>query len=196
MKKEVKTDEKNYKKIYILITLVVAILAISMILRPESNIEANNKTAEIQKNVVSEVEPQEEIPTARIDVTTKLVDAEKPQFEIYADGSEMPIKQADWMPRYGIQGYVVQEKGYSKDFVIKSLKDAEIRILLKGPDKRDENNKIIENWVDYVSFSVDGKDILPEKTAAWHNKPFVHVLNAKSGEEHKIKVKWESHNEN
>ena len=133
--------------------------------------------------------------SARIDFTTLSTDTDKSLFEVYVDGAKTPNKQADWMTKLGMQGYIVQKEGNETDIIIKSLSDTDINVVLRGPDRRDENNKVIENWVDYTSFSVDGEEILSTPAAVWHNKPFKYVLDIKAEKEYKVHIEWQKYKE-
>lgn len=128
---------------------------------------------------------------ARIDITTPLVDANVPQFEVYVDDSKTLQQQAEWMPKFDIQGYVVQEDDGIKNIKLKALKSGDISIVLRGPDKRDEKNNIIENWVTFTSMKINGEEILPTSQSVWHNKPFRYIVHAKVGEVYKIEVEWQ-----
>ena len=146
-----KTQKISAKKsvISIIVALLVAILGVVIVLK-----KCNTSVVPEQRVVTAIAEQQIEKITARIDFTTTLVDEENPQFEVYVDGAENPEKQVGWMPRLGYQGYTVQRKSNKAKINIKVLNDAEITMILRGPDKRDANNKIIENWVDYTSVYV------------------------------------------
>ena len=128
---------------------------------------------------------------ARMDISTKLVDANKPQFEVYVDGSETAEKQAAWMPTYKVQGYVVQKEANEMNVVVKSLTDSTIKVNLRGPDKRDANNELVPVWVKYTSVKIDGDEILSEPVNVWHNKPFAHNVDVKAGGTYNITAKWQ-----
>lgn len=184
-----KTQNKTQNKksvLYIVMALVAAILGVLLILKAVDNIEqeiTNPQTEQVAEKV-----------TARIDLTTDLVDAENPPFEVYINTSKIAEKQREWMFNLGYQGYTAQTTGNEMDIKIKVLNDAEIVVVLRGPDERDANNNRIEKWVDYTSVLVDGKEILPKMTAVWHNKPFRRMIEAKAGDVINIKAKWKKHN--
>lgn len=128
--------------------------------------------------------------TSRIDLTTNLVDENIPQFEVYVDGSETPLKQMGWMSKNNLQGYVVQKDGKNMDMIIKSLSDAKIKLSFRGLWEKDAENKMVEHWVKYTSINIDGNEILSEPVNVWHDKPFVYTIDAKNGAEYKIQIKW------
>jgi hypothetical protein len=154
---------------YIILSMIVVIIAVVAV-------SLYNKTPE--KTV------------ARVDITTALVDEKKPQFEIYVDGSEAKEQQSGWMSQFGVQGYVIQKDDGVKDIELKALKNATINITLRGIWEKGSDDKAMERWVKYTSMTVNGEDVLKEPIDVWHDKPFVHTIKAKSGEEYKIHVEW------
>ncbi len=199
MSKEVKTQEptKSNKK-YIVLAIVV-ILAIIGIMSGNGKEDetatttvATTEQAPVaeQVPVVEEKTAETEPAIARIDISTPLVNADEPQFEVYVDGSEEPEKQVAWMPNFGKQGYVLQDSNGSKDITIKVLNDADINIILKG--RRDEKKgQLIEHWVDYTSLTINMDKILPQTKPIWYGKAFTHTINAKAGDEIKIHAEWQ-----
>ena len=133
---------------------------------------------------------QVESAVGRIDISAPYT--EEAQFELYGENEE-PLKEASWMRNFNGRGYVVQKDGTNCNFVIKVNNNVELKLALRGPDKRDENNKLIENWVDFTSVTINGEEILPETKVVWHNTPFVYTLKAKADSTYKISVKWKKH---
>lgn len=187
MSEEIKEEKSKAGVITAVIVAVAVIAGGIMFFKPSNN-------AKVQEQKVATAttapKPKAEKTVARIDISTKLVDAKKPQFEVYVDGSKTPEKQAGWMQKSGNQGYVVQRDDGAKNIKLKALKDVDIDIILRGPDKRDENKKFIPVWVKYTSVTVNGKKILSEPVSVWHNKPFRHTIKAKAGDEIKIHAEW------
>lgn len=184
MSKEIK-EEKSKAGVIVAVIAIVVVAGGIMLLK-------SNADTTIQKTETAaaiKAENKEEKTIARIDLTTKLVNADKPQFEIYIDGSEIPEKQADWMPEFGSQGYVVERNNNKKDINIKAINDAVISVKLKGL-RQEKAGTFVEHWVKYTSVSVNGEEILPEPVSVWYNKPFTYTINAKAGEEYKIHVEW------
>ena len=141
--------------------------------------------------VYSYFAPAKEV-TARIDIATKLVNAKKPVpvFEVYMDDSETPQEAADWMLKYNNQGNVVQKTGNDVNIKINALKDASIKVNLKGPWKQDDDGNQLESWVKYTSVTVDGQEILTEPVNVWHNEPFTYTIDAKAGNTYNIHAEW------
>lgn len=189
MNKYFKTEKKKNNKIYVAIATIVAIVGIISFFKTGTNTD----NASVNKQVVTqEAKPQKELITARVDITTPLVDANTPQFEVYVDDSDKPLKQAVWMSKYNIQGCVALKDGGSMDILIKVLKDSDIKILLKGIWDKNTNGKIIEHWVKYKVFTINDVEILTEPTEVWHNEPFTHTIDAEAGDEYKVHIEWEN----
>ena len=187
MSEEIK-EEKSKAGVVTAVVVAIAVIAGGiMLFKPSNNVKVQEQKV---ATATTAPKPKAEKTVARIDISTKLVDAKKPQFEVYVDGSKTPEKQADWMQKSGNQGYVVQRDDGAKNIKLKALKDVDIDIILRGPDKRDENKKFIPVWVKYTSLTVNGKKILSEPVSVWHNKPFRHTIKAKAGDEIKIHAEW------
>lgn len=189
MNKEIKQEKnKNRNKTYAVIVAVVAVLVAFVIFKPSHNTQ-NTETTKAPE--VQTVETKEETTIARIDITTPLVDATKPQFEVYVNDSEEPEKQNVSMPKFDVQGYVIQKDNGNEDIKLKALKNADISIVLRGRWEKNDNDEIIEHWVKYTSLAINDEEILPEAVEVWHNDPFRYTINAKAGEEYKIHVEWQ-----
>lgn len=182
-----KNEESKKGMVYVIIAAIVIIVGAIACFK----FKANTKNADISQSLMTEViKSQAEPVTARIDITTPLVDADKPQFEVYVDGSDTPEKQAKWMAKYKIQGNAIQKKGTDIKIAIKVLNDNKLNIDLRGPwDK----NKV-KHRVEYTSVIVNNKEVLSKPIATWHDKPFTYSLNAKKGNGFLIIVKWKKYN--
>lgn len=187
MNNEIK-EEKSKAGVITAVVVAIAVIAGGiMFFKPSNN-------AKVQEQKVATAttapKPKAEKTVARIDISTKLVDAKKPQFEVYVDGSKNPEKQADWMNKFESQGYVIQKNSGKTNIIIKVFNDSDINVVLRGKWEQDKDKKMVENWVKYTSVTVNGKKILSEPVSVWHNKPFRHTIKAKSGDEIKIHAEW------
>lgn len=171
---------KKTNKKYIIILALVTVVAIGGIMISR-NIPEQQEIVQVENST-----------EARIDLLTPY--AKETQFIVYGKDSEM-LQEASWMPKFNIRGYVLQQNETDYNFVIGSNNDVKIKLVLRGPDKRDDNNNVIENWVDFTSVTINGEEILPGTTAVWHNKPFTYVINAKAGETYTVSAKWQKHKE-
>lgn len=172
--------KKTNKKL-IIILAVVSLLAIGGIM-------ISNRNTESTEVVVAQTQG----PTvARIDVLTTPY-TETPNIAVYNE-TEEELKEVSWMKNINSRGYVVQKNGSNNNFTINVINDTDIKLVLRGPDKRDDDGKFIESWVDFTSVTVNGEEVLSDTVAVWHNKPFTYVINAKTGETYKVEAKWQKH---
>lgn len=186
MSNEIK-EEKSKAGLITGIVVIIAVIAGGIMLFKPSN---NGKVQE-QKVVTATTapKPKTEKTVARIDITTKLADAKKTQFEVYVDGSKTPEKQAEWMHKFGNQGYTIEKDSGTKDIVIKALNDVNIKISLRGK-KGQVNKEKAPRLVKYTVFSINDEKILKKDIVASYEKSFNHVIKAKAGEEYKIHLEW------
>ena len=87
---------------------------------------------------------------------------------------------------------IIKKHNLADDFII-IFDDTTLSISLRGTDKRDKNNVLIENWVDFIKVSINGKDIISKITPVWHNKPYVYTLEAKKGDILNLYAEWKKH---
>lgn len=190
---EVKKATK-IKKGYIVFALVVILAAIGVMIgngtKEENTTNTSTQITTEQDSVTKQIAIIEESPVARIEFSTKLVDAQKPQFEIYVNDSKTPEQQVNWMPNLGDQGYVVQSDNGKADIVIKSPKDVDISLNFRGKWEQDKEGKLVKNWVKYTSVTINGEEILSKSVNVWHQNPFTYTLNAKAGKTYKIHAEW------
>ena len=185
--------KEKKSKAGIIIAVVVAIVVIAGGIMLFKSNKADTTVQKQETVATTRTESKEEKTVARIDLTTKLVDSQKTQFEVYVNGSETPEKQASWMHKFGNQGYVIQRDSGIVDVIVKVIDDTDINILLKG--LRDEKEgKLVKHWVEYTSFIVNDEEILPKVTSIWYGKPLTHKIKAKKGEIIKLKVEWQKNN--
>lgn len=135
--------------------------------------------------------------TARIDISEKTTNA-TPCFEVKEIPSGKAFLSADWMPRFGQQGYVIQKNNVSEEIEIAVTSDkCKINFALRGPwelkDKNDRNKGIKELWVEYTKFAINGQDIITKPTPVWHNKPIHHTINAQKGNVFNVKINWQKY---
>lgn len=190
MTKEVKTESKETTKIYWGIAAVAAVLALFVIFKPESDKTANEATKSATTQAVA---PKDEKTIARIDISTKLVDADKPQFEVYVDGAKTPLKEQKWLNSYNTQGTVVEKDGKEVSFVVKILKDIDFKFVLRGHIPNIVDGVRIPEWVDYTSIIIDGQEMLKGRTPIWHDKPMYYNFHGEAGKVYNVHVKWEKH---
>jgi len=131
-------------------------------------------------------EQSDEVVTARIDIYSLTKD-KKQNFTIEG------LLPTGWMEKLGRFGYVIEKAGKVIDERISVLKDIMLTFSFKGPDLKDKNNNIIENWADFTKVSINGKDIISKITPVWHNKPYKYTIEAKKGDILNLHAEWKKH---
>ena len=158
-------EENKIKKISVIGAIILLLLGMIMIFKPKDN------------------------TVARIDIMAPL--ATQPKFEAYINDSGTPISEAEWMQKRGVRGVVASDKmSKSMNITIKALDNTNLILELRGTYQVDENNKIVENWVKYTVFTVDGTPILTEPVEVWHNKPFKYDLYVENDKIYKLHFEW------
>ena len=81
------------------------------------------------------------------------------------------------------------------EIVIKADANGQLQVRLMGPWVPSQGNKskLIPYWIDYTKLTINGKIILDALTPAWHDKPYIHNMDVKAGDEIKIQVEWLPH---
>ena len=105
------------------------------------------------------------------------------------------ISSSKWMNAFHIYGYTIEQFEQNIDFKIVAEEECLLEISLKGPWKlKNDLNKaegLVELWVKYKNFSVNGREILPDPINVWHNKPFHYALEVHKGDNLIVHVEWE-----
>lgn len=189
MSKEIepKKQTENVKK-DIILSLIVILSTIGIIINNEPN--QDMKIIPNSEQNITKQQLVKKSTIARMDFYTKLVNVDKPQFEIYVDGAEKAEPQAVWMNKHGSQGYIIQSDNDHTDVIIKGLQNTDINIVLRGYRGEDAAGKMIKNWVEYTSVKIDGKEILSEAKTVCYNKIFKYTIPVKAGETHTVEARW------
>ena len=104
------------------------------------------------------------------------------------------VKNMHWLPK-GYIGYSIESYVGDLEIVAKPTMDNQIQLLLRGlyvPDPKNASKRI-PYWIDYTKLTINGKVIFDQITSAWHDKSYRYNIDAKAGEEIKIKVEWFPH---
>ena len=104
------------------------------------------------------------------------------------------ITQPDWILKDG-SGYVIESIVGAIKVAFKATEDGLINLNLRGMDVRNpkDRSKRIPYWVDFTSFTINGRQVLNKIITVWHNEPYTCNLNVKAGMEVVIELKWHPH---
>ena len=131
--------------------------------------------------------------TSRVDI--KLLSTEGDFQVINVSDDKATVQKPAWFQKDGM-GYMIQSRAEKLEFVVKATVDSQIIVWLRGIDVRtpEDKSKRIPYWIDYTKLAVNGENIFDALTPAWHDKPYVYNMDAKAGEEIKIQLEWQPHN--
>lgn len=130
--------------------------------------------------------------TARIDIRLMT----EGDFQILnVSDSRSEVKKLEWVQEKGTSYKIYSYAGKIEFVIIKAIDDGQIQLLLKGIyfNNPQDRSKLIPYWIDYTRLVVNGHMIFDALTPAWHNKPYIHNIDVKLGEEVKIQVEWLPH---
>ncbi|MBR4905171.1 MAG: glycosyltransferase [Selenomonadaceae bacterium] len=129
--------------------------------------------------------------TARVDVHF-VPKAGTSNFKIVSLSDEKAkVTIATWLPKDTI-GYSIESYAGKLKIIVKPAASGQIFLYLMGlwvPNPKD-TSKLVPYWTNYNKFTVNDKMIFNKLTPAWHNKPYIYILNAKAGEEIRVQLKW------
>ena len=92
-------------------------------------------------------------------------------------------------------GRVVRSDAGSLGFRVRCSGAGELELALRGQYARDADGERVPAWIDYTSFSVDGRELLGGTRAVWHDKPFKHRMPVADGQVVEVSLAWHSHDE-
>lgn len=134
----------------------------------------------------------------RVDIYTRDVTVENPfDLKVKQNGRDICVSKTSWMQNWGLVGYSLEVMEQKLHLELSVKVDCKLEICLRGPwklkDEKDRTKGLVEFWIDYNKFSIDGKDILTAPVSAWHDKPFNYVVEVHKGDNLQIDVDWEKH---
>ncbi|MBD3879151.1 MAG: glycosyltransferase [Quinella sp. 1Q5] len=160
--------------------------------KPESKVMI---TPTIESHIPNKLNP---FTTARIDA--KFVNKTNAgDFQILSISDENAnVAKPSWFQRTGI-GYVIHSSIGELTFVAKATVDGQVQFNLRGLEVRNRGDwangvtKRIPYWVDYTSFTINGRTIFNNRTPAWCDEPYYHNIEVKANEKITVKVEWKLH---
>ena len=183
----------------------------TLINKLQVTLDNEKKAADKQKILISELQAaldtENKIHSADVEILRKFSDyftsridlrlipngEGKLQIVSLSDGKAL-VRKAGWLPK-NESGWFIQSYVGKMEIVAKATADGQINLDLRGLDVRkpEDRSKKIPYWIDYTKLVVNGEILFDKLTPAWHDKPFIRVLNAKADDEIKIQVEWQPH---
>lgn len=133
--------------------------------------------------------------TARVDML-EYATKDAPCFDVMINNKKQ--SKADHLAKNGNQGYVTEYDGKRQHLELLIKRDnCKINFILRGiwdPIYKDNPSKgLIKHWVEYTNFSINGKEIIAEPVAVWHNKPFRYSITTDKGDKLNIDLKYKKY---
>lgn len=133
--------------------------------------------------------------TARVDML-EYATKDAPCFDVMINNKKQ--SKADHLAKNGNQGYVAEYDGKKQHLELLIKRDnCKINFILRGiwdPIYKDNPSKgLIKHWVEYTNFSINGKEIIAEPVAVWHNKPFRYSITTDKGDKLNIDLKYKKY---
>ena len=146
-----------------------------------------NEILKLQKNL-SEYESKRIATKARVDIINKNNANNTIDFIDISNG--LNVIFPGWFKSDEGTGAVIETEGKSFDLKIKCINDGLLRIVLRGPDVRDELGNFIPCYVDFNVFRINNENIINDKTNVWHNNPYIFEKNVSDGEIIELHFEW------
>ncbi|WP_323735646.1 hypothetical protein PXD04_07040 [Methanosphaera sp. ISO3-F5] len=127
--------------------------------------------------------------TVRIDMKNE--GSQSNQIKIYDNSDESSkLSVPNWFTNEKGVGVCLSSDKSEISFKIKCISEGKLKIDLRTLDIRDRNNKRFPIYIDYLSFKVDGQEILKENRLIWHDKPIHYSKKVYNKEIISISIKW------
>ena len=87
----------------------------------------------------------------------------------------------------------ITKKWQKYNIKFKVIGNGNVKIALRGPDKRDVSGKRYEIFVDYRSFKVNNKLVFRDTKSVWHDRAYDHSFKAMDGDIIELDIKAKKH---
>ena len=124
----------------------------------------------------------------RIDIKNR--NEENNTIEILKNEMNANVHFPGWFKTEDGEGAVVETNEQVFNLKFKCVNDGSLSISLRGPDVRDEFDKLDPAFIFYHTFKINNTDILKENICVWHNDDYRFVKDVKDGEIIEIYVEW------
>ena len=145
-----------------------------------------------KKQLISLEKKKEKARIARIDIRNKCINENsKNSNDVIIDNmfkNTYEITSPQWFCKNGKGKIIQSSEGFLK-IRCTIIEDGILEISLRGIDYR-ENDIRIPIYIAYTSFSINGHDIISETITTCHDKPYIHNIPVKNGEELIISISW------
>lgn len=131
---------------------------------------------------------EKQLLAIRLDVKNN--GAESNNIDVVAPNTR--ISKPLWMKNAQGQGAVLESNETELHINITAVGDGVLRLAFKAADKRYDGKRLTV-YVDYTSIKIDGKELLKEPMAIWHDIPFVYEMPVKNGQKVDVLINVHPH---
>ena len=124
----------------------------------------------------------------RIDI--KNSNEENNTIEILENEKNALVYFPEWFKTKDGKGAVVETNEQEFDLKFKCVKDGLLNIFLRGPDVRDQFDKLDPAFIEYHAFKINNEEIIKDNVVVWHNDDYRYVRDVKEGDIIEIHVEW------
>ena len=108
---------------------------------------------------------------------------------IFIKGNDIACTIPSWFKNQEGQGIVVTSSKMKQKLIIRVVENGKLKIIFHA--QKIKNGTPL--WIDYKSIKVDGKEILSEPVATWHDQPYHYETPVKDGQEVTLEIEQQYH---
>ena len=142
------------------------------------------KTDELEDKINSIIS---DLTTYRVDIKNFGNNAN----DVEINAQNAAIDDIKWNINQG-NGKRIEGTTISNTIKIKAVKNGLLKFDFREQDKKFKG-KLIPLWIDYKSIKINGKEILSEPVATWHNRPYHYEMPVKDGQEIMLEFEQQYH---
>ena len=124
----------------------------------------------------------------RIDIKNR--NKENNTIEVLENKKNANVYYPAWFKTNDGKGAVVETNEQSFDLKFKCVNDGSLSISLRGPDVRDQYDKLDPAFIDYHRFTINNEDIIQSNKVVWHNDDYLIIKEVKNGDIIEIHAEW------
>lgn len=137
----------------------------------DKDLSSNRISDSVEKENLIVDEIKELLSTFRIDV--KNYGNANNTIDIISDNCK--ISRPSWYKNEQGQGITIEGTNIKQKIIVTAINRGNLTLRFMGID-RHYDDKRIPIWIDYKSIKIDGREILSDSIATWHDKPYVYEI--------------------
>lgn len=101
------------------------------------------------------------------------------------------IETPSWLCGKNGRSRVIKSNAGTLNLLLLCTGAGNVRLDMRGPDIRDENNGKIPVWIIYTKLVVDGRTVFDAIVPTWHDKSRRHIMHVRNGQVITVLVEWQ-----